>query len=121
MPQVLGNFGHTQQFKILNLFFGQTVFAMPFFIDPKCDNVYWTMLNGYVKLINICWATNQVYIVINFSQFSFERIAQLVAHLLHKQEVPGLSIVHGTRVFFFLVNDYILLTSDFGMSFHSFS
>ena len=30
-----------------------------------CDNVQWTMLTGYVKLINICWTSNQVYIVIN--------------------------------------------------------
>ena len=77
--------------------------------STKCDNVYWTMLKEYVKLI--------------FLSFSFERIVQLVAYLLHKQEVPGSSPVHTYLIefFFFLVNDDILLTSDFCMSFHSLS
>ena len=34
-----------------------------------CDNVCWTMLKGYVKLTHICWTTNQIHIVIIFSQF----------------------------------------------------
>ena len=37
--------------------------------STTCDNVCWTMLKGYVKLTYICWTTNQIYIVIIFSQF----------------------------------------------------
>ena len=59
-----------------------------------------------------------MYIVIIFLSFSFGRMAQLVAHSLRKQEVPG--SVQGTalhRVFFLLVYDDILLSCDFCISF----
>ena len=36
--------------------------------STTCDNVCWTMLKGYVKLTYICWTTDQIYIVIVFSQ-----------------------------------------------------
>ena len=36
--------------------------------STMCDTVCWTMLKGYVKLTYICWTTNQIYIVIIFSQ-----------------------------------------------------
>ena len=54
------------------------------------------MLKGYVKLINICWATNQGYIAINFSQFFIRKDSSIAAHSLHKREVLGQSPMHGT-------------------------
>ena len=61
-----------------------------------CDNVCWTMLRGYVKLTYICWTTNQIYIAIICSQFFIWKVAQLVAHSLHKPEVPGPNSRHST-------------------------
>ena len=48
-----------------------------------------------------------------FLKFSFERIAQSVAHSLLKWEVPGSSSVHGTQQSFssFFVYDDILFAS----------
>ena len=60
-----------------------------------CDNVCWTMLRGHFKLTYICWTTNQIYIAIICSQI-FIRKAQLVAHSLHKAEVPGSNPRHPT-------------------------
>ena len=56
-------------------------------------------------------------------KFSFERIAQLVAHALHKGEVPGSSLVQSTEQSFssLLKYDDVLLASDFYISFHSLS
>ena len=52
--------------------------------------------------------------------FSFGRLAELVAHSLHKREVPGSSPVHGTlELLFLLVYDDILLACDFYIAFHS--
>ena len=52
--------------------------------------------------------------------FSFGRIAQLVAHSLHKREVPGSSPGHDIWQSFssFLVYDDILLACYFYISFH---
>ena len=64
--------------------------------STMCDNVFWTMLKGYVKPTYICWTTNQIYVVIIFSEFFVRKVAQLLAHSLHKREVPGSSPRHGT-------------------------
>ena len=57
-----------------------------------------------------------------FLSFSFGRMAQLVAHSLHKREVPARfksRAWHLTEFFFLLVYDNILLACDFYISFHS--
>ena len=88
------------------------------------------MLSEVDKLFNLRCSTmcdverqiKNIYSLI-FLSFSFGRIAQLVAHSLHKREVPGSSPVHGTKQSFssFLVYDDILLASDFYIPYHSLS
>ena len=55
-----------------------------------------------------------------FLSFSFGRIAQLVAHSLHKREGRfEFRAQHLTEFFFLLVYDDVLLACDFYISFHS--
>ena len=54
---------HTMLFGVAKLFH--------LWCSMMCDNVYWPMLDGYVKLIKTFKATNQVCIVINLLKIFF--------------------------------------------------
>ena len=92
--------------------------------STMCDNMHWTMLKRYVKLITICWETNEVYIAINFCQLFIGKdssIDSTVTRFINERSQVRVPFTTPYRVFFFLVNDDILITSDFCISFHSLS
>ena len=81
------------------------------------------MLKRYVKLTYICWTTNQIYIVIIFSQFSIRKDTSVGSTLASWTRGPRFEsrAQHLTEFFFLLVYYYILLACDFYISSHSLS